>query len=194
MSTADHLPKIVRKLNCAATMDTALIAADANFRDPVCGARVVLQRGSGLYLFTGYLVTTPQQQYLGYGQPAAWRYVLQTTDDSCLLDENALPGRTPFAWRTAGSALQTLANDVLPGGLDMSGVQDVSPINQFPIVPQHTWTEHAQELSTIARATYVAADGKLLFQPVGQASLTISESDPNFNPERINGAAARRVA
>ena len=67
----------------------------------------------------------------------------------------------------------------------MSGVQDVSPINQFPVVPQHTWTEHAQELSTIARATYLAADGKLLFQPVGQASLTISESDPNFNPSGL---------
>ena len=82
----------------------------------------------------------PEQQYLGYGQLPAWRYAVQAVDDSCLLDHNALPARAPFAWRTAGNALSTLANDVLPGGLDESGVQDVSPVNQFPIVPQKTWT------------------------------------------------------
>jgi hypothetical protein len=64
-----------------------------------------------------------------------WRYALLALDDSCLLDHNALPVRTPFAWRTAGDAVRTLANDVVPGGLDLAGVQDVSPVNQFPIVP-----------------------------------------------------------
>ena len=120
--------------------------ADGNFHPPISGARIILQRSDGFRLFTGYLATAPEQQYLGYGQIPAWRYVLQAVDDSCLLDHNALPVRTPFAWRTAGNALETLANDVLPGGLDESGVQDVSPVNQFPIVPQKSWTDHAQEL------------------------------------------------
>ena len=182
---ADHLPRIVRRLNCAATLVAALVAADGNFDPPVSGARIILQRSDGFRLFTGYLATAPEQQYLGYGQIPAWRYVLQAVDDSCLLDQNALPARTPFAWRTAGNALDTLANDVLPGGLDESGVQDVSTVNQFSIVPQKTWTDHAQELSTMARATYRAHDGKLYFQPVGQQSLTISESDPNFAPSGL---------
>ena len=152
----------------------------------MCGARIVLQCGSGLTLFTGYLATAPEQQYLGQGhQGPAWRYILLAVDDSCLLDHNALPVRTPFAWRTAGDALRTLANDVLPGGLDLSGVQDVSPVNQFPIVPQKTWTEHAQELTTMARATYRAHDGKLDFQPVGQQSFTISDQDKKFVPEGL---------
>ena len=153
---------------------------------PACGARIVLQCGSGLTLFTGYLATAPEQQYLGLGhQGPAWRYNLQAVDDSCLLDHNALPARTPFAWRTAGDALRTLANDVLPGGMDLPGVQDVSPVNQFPIVPQKTWTEHAQELTTMTRATYRAHDGKLDFQPVGQQSFTISDQDANFVPEGL---------
>jgi hypothetical protein len=181
----DRLPQVARRLNCAATLIAALVAADSTFQPPVSGARVILQRGDGFRLFTGYLSTAPEQQYLGYGQLPAWRYLLQAIDDSCLLDQNALPARTPFAWRTAGNALQALANDVLPGGLDESGVQDVGPVNQFLIVPQKSWTDHAQQLTTMTRATYRAHDGDLDFQPVGQQNFTISESDPAFAPDGL---------
>lgn len=177
---ADHPPSVLRKLNCPATMTVAVIFADATFHPPANGARIVLQRGDGLRLFTGYLNVVPEQEYLGQNQMPAWRYILQAVDDSCLLDRNVLPARTPFVARTAGDALETLTNDVLPGGLDVSGVQDVSSIYQYAIVPQRSWTDHAQELSTMARATYRAHDGKLTFQPIGQQSLTISESDPGF--------------
>ena len=120
-------------------------------------------------LFTGYLTTAPEQQYLGYGQVPAWRYSLQAVDDSCLLDHNALPARTPFAWRTAGNALSTLANDVLPGGLDESGVQDVSPVNQFVIVPQKSWTDHAQEL-TYDGASHLSRTRRQARLPAGRAA------------------------
>ena len=181
-----HLPKITRRLNRAATLTACLVNCGPGFQPPVSGARVILQRGDGVHLFSGYLAIAPEQQYLGYGQQAAaWRYTLQAVDDSWLLDRNALPVRTPFAWRQAGDALRTLANDVLPGGLDLSGVQDVSPLNQFPIVPQKTWTEHAQELAIMARANYRTQDGKLYFQPVGQASFTISDQDARFVPEGL---------
>ena len=182
----DHLPKIARRLNRAATMTACLVAADPSFHPPVSGARVLLQRADGFRLFTGYLATAPEQQYLGYSQAgAAWRYTLQALDDSCLLDHNALPVRTPFAFRTAGDAVRTLANDVLPNGLDLSGVQDVSPVNQFLIVPQKTWTEHVQELATMTRASYRAHDGKLYFEEVGQQSFTISEQDQHFVPKGL---------
>ncbi|MGB7556192.1 MAG: hypothetical protein WBM04_17625 [Candidatus Korobacteraceae bacterium] len=182
----EHLPKIVRRLNQAATMTAWLVAADPSFHPPVSGARILLQRGDGFRLFTGYLVTAPERLYLGYGQEgAAWRYGLQAFDDAWLLDHNALPARTPFAFRTAGDAVRTLANDVLPNGLDLSGVQDVSPINQFVIVPQKTWTEHVQELATMTRASYRAHDGKLYFEEVGQQSFTISEQEAAFMPEGL---------
>jgi hypothetical protein len=181
----DHLPQIARKLNSAAKLIATLVSADPTFRPPVQGARVILQCGSGSRLFTGYLDVPPQMEYLGYGQSPAWRYLLHATDDSSLLDRNALPARTPFASRTAGDALNTLTNDVLPGGLDESGVQDVGSINQFAIVPQKGWTSHAQELSTMARAAYRAHDGTLTLQPIGQQSFIISEQDPNFVPDGL---------
>ncbi len=183
---AGHLPKITRRLNQAATMTACLVSADPGFHPPVSGARVLLQRADGFRLFTGYLATAPEQQYLGYShEGAAWRYSLQALDDSCLLDHNALPVRAPFAFRTAGDAVRTLANDVLPNGLDLSGVQDVSPINQFVIVPQKTWNEHVQELAIMTRASYRVHDGKLYFEEVGGQSFTITEQDAHFVPEAL---------
>ena len=181
----DWLPKISRKLNQPAALTATLAASDSSFRVPALGARVILQRGDGSSLFTGYLTMPPEQEYLGCGQLSAWRYVLTAADDSCLLDRNVLPPRTPFASRTAGNALATLANDVLTGGLDESGVLDVSSLYQFPIVSQKGWTANAQEIALATRATYRAHDAKLDFQPVGQQSFIISEQDPNFDSSAL---------
>lgn len=181
----DSLPRITRKLNAPATIVIALVAADSSFTPPVYGARVILQRSDGLALFTGYLQAAPEMEYLGYGQLPEWRYVLSATDDSCLLDHNELPARTVFTARTAGDALSTLSNDALPDGLDESGVQDTTPVNEFVIVPQKGWTWHAQELALMTRSTYRVYDGKLDFQPVGQQSFTLSEQDPSFDPSDL---------
>lgn len=181
----DHLPAISRGINAPATMTLALVSADANFKAPVSGARVVLQRGDGFRLFTGYLAAAPEQTYLGCGQSPAWHYVLYATDDSCLLDHNELLPRTSFVSRTAGDALTALANDAVPGGFDESGVQDVSPVNEFQVVSQKNWTSHARELAIAARAAYRAHDGKLWFEEVGQHGFTISEQDPTFDPSAL---------
>ncbi len=181
----DHLPQIVRKLNQAALMIATLVSADPNFQAPVLGARIVLQRNDGLTLFTGYLTVSPEQQYLGYGQIPTSRFILNATDDSCLLDHNELPARIPFVSRTSGNALATLANDALPGVLDESGVENVSTVNQFVVVPQKGWTWNAQELALMSRAMYRAHDGKLDFQPVGEQSFTVSDQDPNFDPTAL---------
>src|SRR5271165_2220092 len=93
------LPKITRKLNRPWQMSFALATADAGFRPPVSGGRVVLQRNDGYKLFTGYLTAAPQQQVLGYGQKGrAWRYMVMAQDDSWLLERNALAVRPPFTW------------------------------------------------------------------------------------------------
>lgn len=183
---AEHLPKLKRRLNQAATMEAWLVSGDAGFRVPASGARVILQRDDGYKLFTGYLAAAPQQQYLGSAQTGAvWRYALAAIDDSWLLGHNAPTPRTPFVYRTAGDALRTISNDVLPGGLDLSGVQDLGYVNQYVASSQRSWSEHAQELATMERACYRAHDGKLVFQPVGQQSFTIDEQNAKFSPDGL---------
>ena len=183
---AEHLPKLKRKLNRAAEMQAWLASNDPGFRVPATGARAVLQRDDGYKLFTGYLTAAPQQQYLGNTQTGAvWRYALDAIDDSWLLDHNAPTARAPFVYRTAGDALRTITNDVLPGALDLSGVQDLGYVNQHVASSQRSWSEHAQELAIMERACCPVHDGKLAFQPVGQLSFSLSELDAKFSPEGL---------
>jgi len=186
---AEHLPKLKRKLNRAAEMLAWLASGDVGFHVPASGARVTLQRDDGYKLFTGYLTAVPQQQYLGKTQSGAvWRYALAAVDDSWLLSHNAPTARTPFVYRTAGDALRTITNDVLPGGLDVSGVQELGYVNQFAPSSQRSWSEHTQELATMKRACFRAHDGTLVFQPVGQQGFSINEGDAKFSPDGLTVA------
>ena len=183
---AENLPKIKRELNRAAKMQVGLASGDATFRVPASGARVVLQRDDGYKLFTGYLTIAPQLGYLGAAQAGrVWRYALTATDDSWLLDHNAPTARTPFVYRMVGDALRTITNDVLPGVLDVTGVQDLGYVNQYVASSQKSWSEHAQALATMERACYRVSDGELIFQPVGQQSFSVSESDAKFSPDGL---------
>ena len=181
---ATALPKITRKLNRPWQMTAALAAADPAFVIPASGGRVVLQRSDGYSLFTGYLIVAPQQQPLGYGQKArAWRYLIVAQDDSWLLDRNSLAIRPPFAWRTAGDALRTISNDVLPSGVDTASVQDLGKLYQYATNAQRSWSEHACEIATMVDASYTVQDGMVTLQPVGQGSVSIDESDAKFLPD-----------
>lgn len=122
-----------------------------------------------------------------------WRYELAAIDDIWLLDHNAPTARSPFVYRPAGDALRTITNDVLPGVLDVSGVQDLGYVNQYVASSQRSWSEHAQELATRERAYYRVHDGKLVFGPVGQQGLSIDEHDVRFSPTGLTIAQPDRL-
>jgi hypothetical protein len=192
---SEHLPAVKRRLNRAAEMKAVLASVEGALRVPASGARVVLQRDDGYRLFTGYLTGAPQQEFLGRGQSAtAWRYALAAMDDSWLPDHNAPTARIPMTYRTAGDALQTITNDVLPGVLDTSGIQDLGNVNQFVVSSQSSWSDHAQELATRERACFRAHDGKVSFQPVGQQSIAINEQDARFTPDGLTVTQPDRLA
>ena len=175
-------PVVTRKLNRPAEMIATLATAEAGFRVPVSGARVVLQRNDGYKLFTGYLTSAPEKKYLGIAQSGTvWRFGLKALDDGWLLAHNAPSERLAFAQRTAGDALRVITADVLPGVLDVSGVQDLGTVNDYAASSQRAWSEHAQELATRERACYRVHDGKLTFQPVGQSGFVIDERDSRFD-------------
>jgi hypothetical protein len=189
------LPTLKRKLNRATEMHAWLASADPAFQMPASGARVALQRDDGCKLFTGYLTAAPQQEMVGHSQSGAvWRYTLSALDDGWLLDHNAPTARTPFAYRTAGDALRTITNDVLPGVLDVSGVQELNHVNQYDVSSQQSWSEHAQELARRSRACYYVHDGKLTLQPVGQQGIQLNETDSRFSPKGLTLAQPDKLA
>jgi hypothetical protein len=176
-------PHIERKINQPSQMQFALGSTAAGFVTPVVGARIVLAKADGSFVFTGYLTQAPQTLYVGWGeQGAVYQYNLIAESDEVLLDLKALPNRAAFINRSAGSALQQLAHDLLPGEFNTSGVQNVDTLAEYAVNPQKKFSYHASEIALAARASYRAMNGALLLEPVGVAAYAINESDPDFSP------------
>ena len=176
-------PRVLRKINQPAEFRCALVGSSPGFVVPVAGARVVLTKENGSFLFTGYLTQAPHFEYLGWGeQGAVYRYELLAESDEILLDQKALPNRAPFVGRTAGEALRQLAQDLLPGFFDTSAVQDVDTLAVYSVNPQKKFSWHAAEIALAARGSYRAMNGALALAPVGAATYALNESDANFSP------------
>jgi len=173
-------PRVLRRINQPAELRCSLAGAGQAI---VAGARVVLTKADGTFVFTGYLTQAPECEYLGLGQAGAeYRYHLVAESDEVLLDQKALPNRAPFVGRSAGSALRQLAQDLLPGVFDSSAVQDVDTLALYQVNPQKRFSWHAGEIALAARASYRAVNGALLLAPVGAVIYAVNESDGNFSP------------
>src|SRR5580700_11714455 len=95
------LPVVGRKLHQPSEMQFSLVANFPGFIVPVTGARVVLVRADGSFVFTGYVTAAPQYEYLGWGEQApVYRYNIVAQSDEILLDQKALPNRSPFVERS----------------------------------------------------------------------------------------------
>jgi hypothetical protein len=175
-------PKILRKINQPAELRFSLIANVPGFIVPATGARVTLGKTNGSDVFTGYVIAAPQYEYLGWGeQGPAYRYNISAQGDEVLLNQKALPNRSPFVDRSAGDALRQLAQDLLPGEFDISAVQNLDTLATYAVNPQKTFSFHAAEIAVASRASFRAMNGALIFAPAGAASYALNESDPNFS-------------
>ncbi len=177
------VPRVERKINQPAGLRCSLLGDSLGFVVPAVGARVILARANGGFVFTGYLTEAPQFEYLGWGeQGAVYRYDLIAESDEVLLDQKALPNRAAFVERSAGAALTQLAQDLLPGFFDSSAVQGVDTLAAYVVNPQKKFSYHAAEIALAARASYRAMNEALVLAPVGAATYAINESDANFSP------------
>src|ERR1700689_5066506 len=156
-------PKIERKLNQPAELQFSLISNTPGFVIPVMSARVTLGKANGSDVFTGYVSAAPQYEYLGWGeQGPVYRYNVVAQSDEVLLNQKALPNRSPFVDRSAGEALRQLAQDLLPGWFDTSTVQDLDTLAVYAVNPQKNFSYHAAEIALSARASFRTMNGALI--------------------------------
>jgi hypothetical protein len=178
-------PKVERKINQLAELQFSLVANIAGFVVPLTSARVILSRANASKVFTGYVIGT-ESEYLGSGeQGPVYRYNVVAKSDEILLDQKSLPNRSAFVNRSAGNALQQLAQDLLPGWFDMSTVQDLDTLATYAVNPQEGFSFHAAEIALAARASFSTIDGALILAPVGAAAYALSENDANFSPQGL---------
>lgn len=176
-------PKLQRKLNQPAELRFSLLADSSGFVVPVAGARVVLTRVDGSFVFTGYAVVTPEYESLGWGERSpVYRYNVVALSDEQILNRKALPNRVPFVNRSAGSAIEQLAQDLLPGWFGTSSVQNLDTPAAYVVNPQKEFSFHAAEIALSTRASFRTMNGALVLTPVGAATYALNESDENFTP------------
>ena len=180
------LPKVQRRINQPAELQFSLVANVPGFVVPVVGARVTLGKANGTDVFTGYVVAAPQYEYLGWGQQGpVYRYNVEAQSDEVLLNQKALPNRSPFVDRSAGDALRQLAQDLLPGQFNTSAVQGLDTLASYAVNPQKPFSFHAAEIAVAARASFRTMNSALILAPAGAATYALNESDPNFSPEGL---------
>ncbi len=114
-----------------------------------------------------------------------YRYNLVALSDEFLLDEKRLSTRSPFVARSAGDALRQLTQDAIPGTFDVSAVQNLNTLPYYVPDPQKSWSQHAAEISTQARASYRVFNGAVIFAGIGAAAYALNESDANFCPQGL---------
>ena len=182
---AIRAPQIIRRLNQPSELRLNLLAG-GNFVVPIHAGRIILSKSEDQILFTGYIAAAPEREHLGWGERGPqYRYNIVAKSDEALLDAKRLPARSPFVDRRAGDALRQMAQDAIPGLLDTSAVQDLDVLPSYDPDPQLTWSEQAARICTLARASYRATNGALLFAPLAASSHTLDESDPNFSPQAV---------
>src|SRR5208283_88664 len=160
------LPKLERKLNQPAELQFSLLANSPAFVIPVTDARVTLGKTNGSDVFTGYVTAAPQYEYLGWGeQGPVYRYNVVAQSDEVLLDQKALPNRSPFVDRSAGNALRQLAQDLLPGWFATTTVLNVDTLATYAVNPQDSFSFHAAEIAVASRAVFRSMNGALIFAP-----------------------------
>ncbi len=176
------LPRIERKLNQPAQLEFSLVATP-NLVVPAAGARVMLGKTNGSDVFTGYVTAAPEYEFLGWGeQGPVYRYNVIAESDEVLLNQKALPNRSPFVTRSAGDALRQLAQDLLPGWFNTSAVQNLDTMAVYAVNPQKSFSFHAAEIAVAARASFRTMDGALILASAGAATYALNESDANFSP------------
>ncbi|MBI3406377.1 MAG: hypothetical protein HY046_13060, partial [Acidobacteria bacterium] len=195
----DRSPATLRdRINQPTLFDFALAPADTAFVVPHRSAYIRVsgltdpQPPSGLRLpgaiFTGYITSEPAADFLGVTNATpqyGWR--CQATSEEYLLNVKRVGLLPSFLNQTAGAILQLLAEYLLPGRFDASGVADGLYLPVFSVQPDALWSDVARELAERAGYFYRVLDGKIGFQPIGSepAGITIDESDRNFRAESL---------
>jgi hypothetical protein len=180
---AGKSPRLTRKLNSPATLQFSLVTGEGDFVVPVVGARVILGRSNGSDVFTGYVLSAPKYDFMGWAPKGpAFRYEVEARSDETVLDRKTPPPHSPFVARSAGEALRQLSEFALPGWFDYSGVEEGDPIPNYGVNPAKNWSASAAEIALAARCAYRDDGGKLYFAPLGEKTYELAETAAEFSP------------
>lgn len=138
------------------------------------------KNGNPVDWFTGYIAYDPDYEYVGLdsavGLPA-FKLKYQAMSDEYILSQQSLGILAPFINMTQGQILAALANQLLPGMFDTSGIQDGLFLARYVVDPTKNFQDIIKEFSDSAVYRFWGRSKKLFFTPQ-DASLFVSSVVP----------------
>lgn len=170
-------------------LDFSLAPVDASFVKLTRGAYITVSTSTYGKWFTGYVVNDPELTYLGSkGGLPVWGYKYQATSDEYVLSLKPLGITPPFMNVTMGQIIKTLAEKLVPGMFDTTGVQNGPIVAQYAVDPSKKFIEVCQELCESAAFRLYAMDKKLYFVPQGvggMGTVVLDGNDKHFTPSNL---------
>lgn len=186
------LPVKTMRYKDSTLFDFTLIPLDTSFVKLHRGAYISFSTTTYPKWFTGYILNEPEPEYLGKDsttkQPI-WGYKYQATSDEYILSVKPIGIIPPFLNMTWGAILKSLAERLMPGTFDVTGIQDGPLVSQYVVEPDKKFFDVQQDACESSSFTFWANDKKLYFKSQDDASLgsfTLDKSNTHFTPARLS--------
>ena len=158
--------------------------------------------GNPVDWFTGYITYDPELKFRGLDivtREPKYDLIYQAQSDESILSQQTLGIRKPFINMTQGQILAKLANDLLPGMFDTSGIQDGQFLARYVVDPTQNFSDIVKAFSASAVYRFWGRNMKLFFTPQdasifppSTAPFAVDNNDPNFTPSSLQIRAAQQ--
>ena len=188
--------QIARKLNELSVCQFMVsLPTDGSLVGPARFESVAVTGDDGTLYFTGYVVTTPMQEYAGLAlEGPRYRFAIQAVSDEILLDQVLMAPSKGLSGLNAGPLMTALvahagSNAIATGALTLN-----TPVGQFVPEPGAPFSKSAGLVAAQARASYRALGGALALGSIPTAIHTLSEGDGSLTLANLALSAGTKRA
>ena len=161
---------------------------------PARRGRVIVIADNGSVLFTGYIATSPVEEYAGNGLTGSiFHTAFSAVSDEWLLDRQTFLFGGAALNANSGDVLQTLTRRVNGAVLTTAGVQSGRPLGVFAPELAATWSTNAGALAGSAYAAYRTLNGALTMAQAGNVTHNLSDGDGTLHVAALRTASVKEL-
>ena len=185
--------KIARALNTPSRCHGLLTLSGQ--ASPARRGRVIITADNGSVLFTGYIATSPVEEYAGDGLTGPiFHTAFSAVSDEWLLDRQTFLFGGAALNANSGDVLETLTRRVDGAILTTAGVQSGRPLGVFAPELAATWSTNAGALASSAYAAYRALNGALTMTQAGTVTHSLAEGDGTLHVAALRTSSVKELA
>ncbi len=187
-----HPLTIERKLNQPSVCQLWLsLPHGGSLTTPLRNQSLAIWGDDGTPYFTGYIATSPCQQYAGISiDGPRYRIAIRAISDELLIDQPPLAPTRASAGTTAGQLMTSLVMHTRSAALSTQALTLTTPISGFIPEPGAPWSKSAGQIALQARGAYRALAGVLTLDQIPVAVHSLNEGDGSLDLSSLALASA----